>query len=52
LILLCDIKRKAADEDQASLPFLTGGVAGCRVCRSDQSLQSKHHARRVENFVL
>jgi hypothetical protein len=44
--------KKAADEDQASLPFPTSGVAGCRVCRGDQFLQSKHHAKLREKFII
>jgi hypothetical protein len=53
LILLCDTKRKAADENQASLPFLTGGVAGLpRLPQPFDFLPSKHHAKRAEKFIF
>jgi hypothetical protein len=53
LILLCDTKRKAADENQASLPFLTGGVAGLpRLPQPFDFLPSKHHAKRAEKFMF
>jgi hypothetical protein len=52
LILFCVIKRKTADEERASLPFLTGGVAGCHVCRGARFLLSKHRAKLREKFMI